>query len=200
MLFHKYLEETIGNKPALSMLRAMIRRRGMVFTVRRLAEEAKISINECSLTTQYLERIGIINIQPIGKAYHLTLNEKSYILNQILRPIFEAEKNTMQQLIQMLKKYLTNKKTVSAVLFGSVTKGEERLDSDIDLLIISNDIDSAIDSVSKASSKVFEVFHGKISHIVFSEKQFKTKRNGDLMKSILSNHMLICGKELSDIK
>jgi predicted nucleotidyltransferase len=200
MLFHRYLEETIGNKSALSMLRAMIRRRGMIFTVRRLAEEAKISINECALTTQHLERVGIINIQPIGKAYHLTLNEKSYILNQIIRPTFVAEKNTMRQLIQTLKKYLTAKKIISAVLFGSVTKGEEQIDSDIDLLIISNDFDGTLDVISKASSKVFEVFHGKISHIVFSEKQFKTKRNSDLMKSILSNYILICGKELSDIK
>ena len=96
MLFHRYLEEIMGNKPALSMLRAMVRQKGMIFTVRRLADEAKISINECALTTQHLERFGIINIQPIGKAYHLTLNEKSYILNQIIQLIFDAEKNTIQ--------------------------------------------------------------------------------------------------------
>ncbi len=50
------------------------------------------------------------------------------------------------------------------------------MDSDVDLLIISNDLDGAIDAVSKASSETFEVFHGKISHIVFSEKQFKSKK------------------------
>lgn len=200
MLFHRYLEETIGNKPTLSMLRAMVRRRGMIFTVRRLAEEAKISTNECALTTQHLERLGIINIQPIGKAYHLTLNEKSYILNQIIRSVFDAEKKTIPQLIQTLKKYLTSKKITSAVLFGSVSKGEEQIDSDVDLLIISNDLDGAIDAISKASSEVFEVFHGKISHIIFTEKQLKSKKNSDLIRSILSNHILICGKELSDIK
>ena len=200
MLFHRYLEEIIGNKPALGMLRAMVRQKGMIFTVRRLADEAKISINECALTTQHLERFGIINIQPIGKAYHLTLNEKSYILNQIIRLIFDAEKNTMPQLIQTLKKYLTSNKITSAVLFGSVSKGEEQTDSDVDLLIISNDLDNTIDAVSKVSSKVFEIFHGKISHVIFSEKQFKSKKNSDLIRSILSDHILICGKELSAIK
>ncbi len=199
MLLHRYIEETLGNKPAVSMLRTMVRQRGMIFTVRRLAEEANVSPNESAMTTHHLERLGIIKIQPVGRAYQLELNEKSYILNKIIKPVFDAEQNTIPQLIQILKKYLDGKKVISAVLFGSVVKREEKIDSDIDLLIISNDFDYAISVVSKASMEVFEVFHGGASHMVFSEKEFKSKKNGDLIRSILSSHILICGKELSDI-
>lgn len=199
MLLHRYVEEILGNRPAISMLRTMIRQRGMVFTVRRLAEEADISPNESATTTQHLAKLGIVNIQPVGRAYHLKLNEKSYILNKIIKPIFDAEQNTISQLIQTLKKHLGDGKIISAVLFGSVVKQEEKLDSDIDLLIISNDFDHTILLVSKASMDVFEVFHGSISHIVFSVKEFKAKKNDDLIRSIRSSHILICGKELSDI-
>jgi predicted nucleotidyltransferase len=199
MLFHRYVEEILGNKPAVSMLRAMVRQRGMVFTVRRLAKEANISPNESATTAQHLERLGIITIQPIGKAYHLKLNEKSYILNKILKPVFDAEQNTMSQLTQTLKKHLDDRTIISAILFGSVVQRDEKLDSDVDLLIISNDFDHAISMISKASMDVFEIFHGSISHIIFSEKEFRSKKNGDLIRSILSNHILICGKELSDV-
>ncbi|MEW6043227.1 MAG: nucleotidyltransferase domain-containing protein [Thermoproteota archaeon] len=166
--------------------------------MRRLAEEAKISPNESAMTAHHLEKLGIIKIQPVGRAYQLELNEKSYILNKIIKPVFDAEQNTVPQVIQTLKKYLDDKKIISSVLFGSVVAREEKIDSDIDLLIISNDFDYAISVVSKASMEVFEVFHGNISHIIFSEKEFKSKKNGDLIRSILSNHILICGKKLSD--
>lgn len=199
MLFHRYVEEILGNKPAISMLRAMIRQRGMIFTVRRLAEEANISPNESAMTSQHLERLGIITIQPVGRAYHLKLNEKSYILNKIIKPVFNAEQNTISQLTQTLKKHLDDRTIISAILFGSVAKRDEKLDSDVDLLIISNDFDYATSIISKASMEVFEVFHGSISHILFSEKEFRSKKSSDLIRSILSNYILICGKELSEI-
>lgn len=199
MLLHRYLEEILGNKPAISMLRTMIRRKGMVFTVRRLAEEADVSHNESATTVQHLAKFGIIEVQPVGRAYHLKLNEKNYILNKIIKPIFDAEQSTISQLIQTLKKHLDDRKIISAVLFGSVAKKEEKLGSDIDLLIISDDFDHAISLVSEASTEVFEVFRGSISHIVFSSKEFKAKKAGDLIRSIRSNYTLICGRELSGI-
>ncbi|MBI5377653.1 MAG: nucleotidyltransferase domain-containing protein [Thaumarchaeota archaeon] len=200
MLLHRYLEETLGSKVAIRLLRTMVRYRGMIFTIRRLAGETNVSPNEAALITHQLEKLGVIRIQPVGRAYQLQLNEESYILNKIIKPILDAEKNTISELVQILKKHLDNKKIISAVLFGSVSKGEEKIDSDTDLLIISDDFDNAILSASKAGEEVFEVFHGKISQIIFSEKQFKSKKNNDLIRSIIANHILICGKELASIK
>ena len=200
MLLHRYLEETLGNRVAISLLRTMVKRRGMVFTVRRLAGEAGVSPNECALITQDLEKLGLIRVQPIGRAYHLQLNEKSYILNKIIRPIVDAEKNTVPEMVKTLRKYFDDKKIISAAIFGSVVSGEEKIDSDIDLFVVSNDYDAAISAVAKSGGEVFEVFHGGISPLVFSEKKFRTKRKEDLIRSIISNHILICGKELDSIK
>ena len=199
MLLHTYLEETLGNKIAISLLRTMIRYRAKIFTVRNLAELAGVSPNEAALTVHKFEDLGLITIQPIGRAYHLQLNEKSYILNKIVKPILDAEKNTMPELVRILKKHLNKKKIISAVLFGSVVRGEEKPDSDIDLLVISNDRDVAISAVSDAALEVAEVLRGNLSHIVFSEKQIRAKKKDDLIRSIISSHILICGKELVDI-
>ncbi|WKT57920.1 nucleotidyltransferase domain-containing protein [Candidatus Nitrosotenuis chungbukensis] len=148
MLLHVYLEHVLGNKVAIALLRTMIRYRGKVFTVRGLANTAHVSINETALTVHDLEKLGIINIQPIGRAYHLELNEKSHIFNKIIEPIVNAEKNTISELIQTLRKHLDTKKIITAAIFGSVASAEEKIDSDIDLLIISNDHDHAIALVS----------------------------------------------------
>ena len=196
MLLHRYLDEMLGNKVAITLLRTMINYRGKIFTIRGLAEEAKVSPSEAALIIHELENFGIVKIQPVGRAYQLELNKKSYILNKIIEPIIEAEKNTFDELLVRLKKYLDTKKIVSAAIFGSVVKGQEKIDSDIDLLVISNDHDHAIAQISEASEQVFSTFHGSLSPTIFTEKEFKSKHKGSLIQSIIDNHILICGKSI----
>jgi predicted nucleotidyltransferase len=199
MLLHTYLEDVLGNKIALGILRTMTRYRGKVFTVRSLAETAGVSTSEAALTAHKFEELGLMTIQPVGRAYHLQLNEKSYILNKIVKPILDAEKNTMSELLRILRKHLNKKKIVSAALFGSVVRGEERQDSDIDLLLVSNDRDAAISAVSGAALEVAEILRGNLSHIIFSEKQLRSKKKDDLIRTIISDHILVCGREIADI-
>jgi len=196
MLLHRYLEQVLGNKTVITLLRTMITYRGKIFTVRGLADEANVSTNETALVVHDLEKMGIIKIQPIGRAYHLELNEKSYLLSEIIEPAINAEKNTMNELIQVLRKYLDTKKIITAAIFGSVASVEEKIDSDIDLFIISNDHDHAITLVSEASKQVSIRFNGILSQIIFTEKEFKAKQKGSLVQSIIDNHILICGKKI----
>lgn len=196
MLLHRYLEQVLGNKTVITLLRTMITYRGKIFTVRGLADEANVSTNETALLVHDLEKMGIIKIQPIGRAYHLELNEKSYLLSEIIEPAINAEKNTMNELIQVLRKYFDTKKIITAAIFGSVASVEEKIDSDIDLFIISNDHDHAITLVSEASKQVSIRFNGMLSQIIFTEKEFKAKQKGSLVQSIIDNHILICGKKI----
>ncbi len=196
MLLHRYLEQVLGNKTVITLLRTMITYRGKIFTVRGLADEANVSTNETALIVHDLEKMGIIKIQPIGRAYHLELNEKSYLLSEIIEPAINAEKNTIDELIQVLKKYFDTKKIITAAIFGSVANAKEKIDSDIDLFIISNDHDHVITLVSEASKQVSIRFNGMLSPIIFTEKEFKAKRKGSLVPSIIDNHILICGKKI----
>ena len=196
MLLHRYLEQVLGNKTVITLLRTMITYRGKIFTVRGLADEANVSTNETALIVHDLEKMGIIKIQPIGRAYHLELNEKSYLLSEIIEPAINAEKNTMNELIQVLRKYFDTKKIITAAIFGSVASVEEKIDSDIDLFIISNNHDHVITLVSEASKQVSVRFNGMLSQIIFTEKEFKAKQKGSLVQSIIDNHILICGKKI----
>ena len=196
MLLHRYLEQVLGNKTVITLLRTMITYRGKIFTVRGLADEANVSTNETALIVHDLEKMGIIKIQPIGRAYHLELNEKSYLLSEIIEPAINAEKNTMNELIQVLRKYFDTKKIITAAIFGSVASAKEKIDSDIDFFIISNDHDHAITLVSEASKHVSVRFNGMLSQIIFTEKEFKAKQKGSLVQSIIDNHILICGKKI----
>ncbi|MGI0056252.1 MAG: nucleotidyltransferase domain-containing protein [Nitrosarchaeum sp.] len=200
MKLHNYLEQVLGNKIAISILRTLVKYKGKIYTIRRLAEDAGASHPEVSKTLGELEKFGVVQIQPVGRAHQISLNEKSYVLGKIIVPILKAEEKTLAEVISILKNHLGTKKIISAVIFGSVAKSEERDDSDIDVLIISNDLDHAISVISNAALEISLKFQSNVSHIIFSELQFRSKKkNNALIQSILVNHIVICGKELTSI-
>ena len=199
MQFHDYLEQVLGNRVAIGLLRAMIRYPGKIFTIRGLAKTANVSVNGTALTIHDFEKLGIIKVQPIGRAHQLSFNKKNYILNKIIEPIFKAEEKTLEELLKILKKNLDKKIIISAALFGSVVKREEKKDSDIDVLIISNDFDAASEIVSTAIVEVTDMFQTELAPIIFSQKEFVSKKNSDLVRSIIANHIMICGKNLESM-
>jgi predicted nucleotidyltransferase len=200
MKLHKYLEHLLGNKIAISILRVLVHYKGRIFTIRRLAEDAGASHPEVSATLTELEKFGVVQIQPVGRAHQISLNEKSYVLKEIIEPILQAEKKTPIKVISILNGYLNTKKIISSVIFGSVSKGEEKEDSDIDVLVISDDFDHATEVIANASENITLAFHTRVSPIIFTKKEFLSKKKSDLMRSILANHIHITGIELEKIK
>lgn len=195
----RYLEHVFGNKGSVSVLRTLVEHKGRVFTIRRLAEDSGISHTEASDTVQDLERLGIVMIQPIGRSHQVSLNEKSYILNKMIRPAIAAEHDLSSNIIMTLRNGLKFNEITSAVVFGSMARGEEKIQSDLDLLVISDNYDVAIEIVSAVAEDIFAKFHKKLSHIIFSKKQIKAKRGSDLVKSILKDHILVAGRDLTSV-
>ena len=200
MKLHAYLEQLLGTKAGISILRSLVRYKGRIFTVRGLGKDSGVSSVETSRTIEQLEQFGIVKVQPVGRAYQLFLNDKSYAFNKIVKPILMAEEKTVSEMIAILAKHLTRKKIISAAVFGSVAKGEEKEDSDIDLLVISDDFDHATEAVADASEDIALIFHAKISPIIFTRKEFVSKKKGELVRSIQSYHILVAGLELERIK
>lgn len=199
MKLHGYLEQLLGSKPSIRILRILVRYKGKIFTIRRLAREAGVSHPKTSDTVTRLENLGVVQIQPIGRSHQVTLNEKSHILKKIVEPMLMAEEQTFDQVIISLKNHLGVKEIISAAVFGSAYRGQEKEGSDIDVFVISNDFDGAISAVSDAGEEIFVKFHGNISPIIFSETELVSKKNDDLTRSILDNHTMICGQNLGDV-
>jgi predicted nucleotidyltransferase len=200
MKLHKYMEQVLGNKIAISTLRVLVHYKGKIFTIRSLAQAAGASHPEVSATLEELEKFGIVQIQPVGRAHQISLNEKSYVLNEIIEPILRAEEKTLAKVILILKGHLNTKKIISSVIFGSVSRGEEKEDSDIDVLVISDYFDHATEAIANASEDIALAFHTRVSPIIFTKKEFISKKKDDLIPSILSNHIHITGLELEKIK
>lgn len=100
-----------------------------------------------------------------GKTFFYTLNHKSLIVKQL--KIIE----TLTRLNPLMKrlKPLTSK----IILFGSSSRGENTLDSDIDLLILSRNKDLVMEQIKKNTSS------RKIQSIIYSNLNFVEKKKTD---------------------
>ncbi|HKZ61932.1 MAG TPA: nucleotidyltransferase domain-containing protein [Nitrososphaera sp.] len=199
MQFHDYLESLLGSRVSIRLVRALINYAGKIFTVRKLAEAAGVSSSEAALVVQELEKFGILKIQPVGRSYLISLNNKSYILAKILKPTIKAEEGTLDELVSILNRNLNDKSIISAVLFGSVAMKREREDSDIDVLVISNDFEAASGFTSKAREDISSIFNSRLSPLIMSERELLAKKNDRLVSSILHNHIIIKGKDLKEV-
>lgn len=200
MRFRDYLERLFSAPTSISLVRALVRYKGKVFTIRSLSKVARVSSSQSAVIIGQLERVGIVMVQPVGRALSVSLNEKSYVLNKILKPIIRAEEETLNELLSILRKYLgEDKKIISAVLFGSVAKHEDRENSDIDVLVISNDFDYSVGVLSKARDEISLTFGNRLSTVIMNERELIASRNGALIKDIETSHIKIAGKEMEKL-
>ena len=199
MLLQDYLEELLNSKVALRLVRTLNRYTGRIFTVRKLADAAGVSVSEAAIVVQELEKYGIVTIQPVGRSYLVELNERNYFVNRILKPIVKAEEGTVAELVSILRKYLTHESIISAILFGSVPRGQARDDSDIDLLVISDNFDAASTAMSKAREEVSRVFNGRLSPIVMTRSEIRSRARSMLLASILESYIHVAGRDIKDL-
>lgn len=198
MALREYTTETLGNKSAIRILKTLLRYKGKIFTIRELARTAELSHPEASKVVKKLEKRGVLKIQYVGKAHQVSLNEDSYALKSIIAPAFEAEENTLGALVSTIRPFFNDKRISAVAIFGSVAKGLEKENSDIDLLVITEDEEFANTCISRANSETISKFGFAISPLIMNKEHFVRKRNSHLEKSILESYTTVSGRDLSE--
>ena len=193
MMFSNYLETLLGSKVKVKILRALFRFQTKTFTSRELASNIKVSHTAVLKSLGDLQGMNIIKIESHGTSNLITLNKDSNLMAD-LNSLFSSETGTLQHLKEELRKLIPHAKSIA--IFGSVAAKKEKLNSDIDVLIITSDKDKIADMIAKKQEEFSKKFGNVISAHIMTESEFSRKRNADLVKSILENHVLVKGEEL----
>jgi DNA-binding transcriptional ArsR family regulator len=199
MSLQGYLDVIIGSRDSIKVLRTLVRYRGKVFTVRELARYSGISHPQVSKVLKNLEKKGIVRLQPVGRAYLVILNEENYMFRSVLEPLVRAEENTLNALVTEIQPFFQREGIISVAIFGSVAKGSDTERSDVDVLIIAEDREAAIDSVTRASPVAIKKFGVGLSPLIMSRLEFIKGQNRDLLDSILESYRMVWGKDLKDL-
>lgn len=202
MRLHNALDKILNREIKTRILRVLCKH-NIGWTGRQLARELDVSPTTANKFLKELVSEGVVNIKGVGKSHLYSLNEKSYIVKKMLKPFFEKEKNILDTVASLIKKAIskTGVKVESVAIFGSIAQKKETSKSDIDLLVVINDlrdkkkIETGLD---KIFLKIVQDFQTVISPYVLSSTQFKKRYREKLpvINEILKSHIFLMGKPL----
>jgi predicted nucleotidyltransferase len=176
MRYHEPLNDILGNKVQIRLLRVLVRTKGS-FTGRELARLIGYSQNQTSLALQELERNGLVVWQGAGRSHLYSVDSDNILVTDFLEEGFRLEDSLMNRLAGTFFDEL-GRDLESIVLYGSVAKGEERPNSDIDLVVVVKDkadLKVAEGRVAEASAKVARRFGNQAMPIIVKKSDYERK-------------------------
>ena len=197
MLLHTYLEGILGSKVKIKVLRVMYKFPTKVFTGRELAGHIK-EVSHMAVSKSLKDMIGmnLISVEYHGASQLLSLNKNSYLFKP-LKELFNIEEETLNYLIKRIRLYFLNQKYIkSIVLFGSIVKGEELVNSDIDLLMIATNKKIAELKIAEKQREITKIFGNVISPYIMSVSEFEKKKKNQFIKNVKRSHILVLGNEI----
>ena len=196
MRFHETLEDILGSKIKIRILRLFYRTMGS-YTGREIARLINCSQEATRKALNELVNHGLLRRDYVGTSYNYYLNEDHMLVGQVVNKAFLAEQNSIREIASIFKDQL-GKEFVRAIIFGSVAKNKERPDSDVDILVVVRDgidMDSVEDRVNKAANLATAATGNPVMPIVVRageyEKKKKTKNKQGIWSEIFDRNKSI---------
>lgn len=176
MRFHSPFDDIWNSRLKTRLLRLLYRTGGS-FSGRRLAELTGYSHTHTMAALSDLEAQGLVKMSRAGNSYMFTINKDHAIVSGVLVPAFDFESELTNNLADRFYDGL-GKSLVSVTLFGSVARGEETVDSDIDILLVlkdGTDRKKAEGNISDISHEAYLAFGCSVMPIVVTETEYARK-------------------------
>lgn len=106
------------------------------FTARHVGELAGVSPPTASQALKALEATGVVTREDIGRAHVYALNRDHYLVPALQGLVQEAGRDEEIILEAMRSVAPVGAQPNSIIVFGSVARGEEAAESDLDILIV----------------------------------------------------------------
>ena len=186
MRFHNQLDDLLGHRVRLRILRILSRSGDRGLTGRELARMCNASSSQTTASLQELENSGLILREVVGRA-HVWRMAEGHALAPVVKALFRAEAESLTALKTDIEAVIRILPVHRALLFGSVARGDERATSDVDLLVVVQsraDKDQVREALSVASIDFANKFGNPLSSLVVDEKQMRSPTNPSLLANI----------------
>ena len=196
MRFTGYLEELVGTKSDVKILRTLCKYPTKEFSESELARVVGVGQKTVNRAMPKYVSYGIVSARTIGRANVYSLNSGHYIVEQ-LSALFQVEEGAKPELKHLLENaFAGDKAVISLAIFGSVARGKEEPTSDIDVFVITKDKDGAWEKLRVVEEMAMKKFGNVLSGYILTPEEFKQKRGTQTIKEIVTHGKLIVGKPL----
>lgn len=181
MKFHISLLDVLNSKTKVKIIKFLLTHEASM-SEREIASILKISHMSVNRTMRELADMNFVDFVTIGKAHLWKVNSKSYafkVLSVLIKGV-SIIKEPLEDLKNTLLRNLPKTLIRRAVLFGSVAKGLENTNSDIDVFILVKNKRSkeVLEfSIEKLSNICFEVYGNRLAPYILTEQEMKQKKN-----------------------
>ena len=191
MKFHNILDEILGNKTKVRLLRAFFTYPEKGFTESELERIAGIPQASVHRNVKSLIDNGLLDRKRIGKANLFSLN-KEHVLYPLLNSNFEAERIVLVELKNMIEESVKSLPQIElAVLFGSIVKGMERADSDVDIFIVCKGEKSKLEDKLKFLTNISQnKFGNPVSLMIKHKEELKDLKTRSIFGEIKNGEII----------
>lgn len=186
MQFRDALNPMLGSPTKLGLLRTLFASPGRSWTGRELAKAAAVSSAQTARDLRDLSDTSLVTRTVVGKAYSWRLNS-SHVLGPALAELFAHEADLRSQLLHDLSEGLRPVAIEKARLFGSIPRGDERADSDVDLYLEvrdAKDRSRAEEAIDNVRSRLWDRFGNPVSALIYTRAEASHPRNPSLLRAI----------------
>ncbi len=188
MRFNISLLDVLNSKTKVKIIKFLLTHEASM-SEREIASVLKVSHMSVNRTMRELADINFVDFVTIGKAHLWRTNRKSYafrVLSKLINGV-SGIKDPVEDLKKILLRNLSKTLIERVVLFGSVAKGSERANSDIDLFVLVKDKQSKQKlepQIEKLSNICFEVYGNRLAPYILTEWEMKQKKNLKIISEI----------------
>lgn len=206
MQFQQPLNVILGSEHKIRILRFFCRKGGE-WIGRRVAAALAMNPVTAHKALRELHQATILDFERVGSNFIYSLRGDHYLVRQVLRPLFDREAKARERLLGVLRGRINatlRPHVVTAAIYGSVARGQERPTSDLDLVVLirSSQAKPAVrEALDRLGETILRTFGNPLTVYVNTvrEAQRKARRGLPLFRNILNDHQLVCGKPLQEV-
>ena len=207
MKFTKPLDKILNTEVKIKILRFLCRTNAQ-WNGSQIAREIKITPAATHTALRALQKEGALTLRNMGKIHVYSLKEDSFLVLNLLKPLFTKEENILDTIIALIKRKISSSKVkrniTSVALFGSVNIRQERPTSDIDLVVVMENAKAkpVVERLfEELGERISKEFGNTLSPYINTRSEFKAKHKKGLavVNIILKKHRLIYGERLGNL-
>lgn len=128
------LDAVFGTTAGVRIMRILVRHGGAL-SVRRIADDTRLTPKGVRDSLQSLERAGIVEAMGSGRSRVFAVS-RGHPLTPALNTLFESEHCRYNGVLEAIKRAAAVDHVIAVWLFGSVARSEDGTDSDIDIAVV----------------------------------------------------------------
>ena len=194
MRFYRPLDHVLGTKSRIAVLRHLVRD-NREQSGREIARAVGLSPKPLNQVLAQLADEKVLLRRNVGRVYLFQLNRDNLLVADLVVPLFEGEEKLLDRALADVFNGVPD--ILSAILYGSVSRGEEKPSSDVDLLVVTENGSDAVEDILLDRAMTFMRQYGNLlSFVVMSLAEFRQEYQArdDFLHEVLRTGRVVLGQ------